>query len=377
MRVLVVHNLARGGARRRLGEQVARLDAEVIELALETATPVTDSPVLVPFAPHAPAVHRGLRPPLRYTDALRLTHAWRRLSNKAQSLGADVVFANPCQFLQAPPMLLSSRLPTVYFCDETRRVDHEPLAAATRNARTRALYAPLYGYERRLDTASARSATTVAANSHYSARCLQSAYGVEATVVPLGVAEVFRHGPLDGAREDVVLSVGMLTVFKGHDLVIRAAARSRRLRHVVIVSPRSDPPQEDGLRRLAGELGVSLDVRIGISDEELRHEYARARVTAYLARAEPFGLAALEAQACGCAVVTSAEGGLCEAIVDGVTGFAVPRDPAAAAVAFDALCDPETAARIASAAASHGRSWSWEVSAARVQGLLEEAIEVR
>ncbi|HET6174611.1 MAG TPA: glycosyltransferase [Gaiellales bacterium] len=109
-----------------------------------------------------------------------------------------------------------------------------------------------------------------------------------------------------------------------------------------------------------------------MGDEELRGEYTRARVMAYLARSEPFGLAALEAQACGCPVVTSAEGGLQETIVEGVTGFAVPRDADAAARAFDALCEPDLAARAQAAAAEHGRGWSWDTSAAQVRVLLAE-----
>jgi UDP-glucose:tetrahydrobiopterin glucosyltransferase len=60
---------------------------------------------------------------------------------------------------------------------------------------------------------------------------------------------------------------------------------------------------------------------------------ARAAVVVYPARwDEPFGLAAAEAQACGCPVVAFRRGGLEEVIVDGVTGFLVPPDdvPAAA-----------------------------------------------
>jgi D-inositol-3-phosphate glycosyltransferase len=40
---------------------------------------------------------------------------------------------------------------------------------------------------------------------------------------------------------------------------------------------------------------------------------------------EPFGLAPLEAMACGIPVVTYAVGGLAESVIDGVTGIHVPR----------------------------------------------------
>ena len=372
MKVLVIHNLKRGGAWRRLSEQVDRLDAEVLELTLASATPVTAAPHVIGFAPRAPVHRRAFRPPFRYADALALALAWRHLSILGRRLRPDVIFANPCQFLQAPPALLSTAIPALYFCDEPRRIDYEPEAAATRNPRTRGLYGPLYACERKLDSASVRRTPRLATNSQFSATRLRSAYGVDAAVVPMGVPDTFRSGPLGGPRDDMVLSVGALTVVKGHDLAILGAARSRDLRRVTIVAPRPDDGEEQRLQRLARESGIALDVRIGISDAELRAAYECARVTAYLARAEPFGLAALEAQACGCPVVGSAEGGLREAILDGVTGFGVARDPEAIARAFDALGDPEVARPMQEAAATHARAWSWDVSAARVRELLEE-----
>ena len=54
---------------------------------------------------------------------------------------------------------------------------------------------------------------------------------------------------------------------------------------------------------------------------------ARAAVVLFPARwAEPFGMAAAEAQACGTPVVAFSCGALGEVIADGVTGFLVPPD---------------------------------------------------
>ena len=60
---------------------------------------------------------------------------------------------------------------------------------------------------------------------------------------------------------------------------------------------------------------------------------ARAAVVLFPARwAEPFGMAAAEAQACGTPVVAFSCGALGEVIADGVTGFLVPPDDVEAAV---------------------------------------------
>jgi L-malate glycosyltransferase len=69
---------------------------------------------------------------------------------------------------------------------------------------------------------------------------------------------------------------------------------------------------------------------------------------------ESFGLAALEAMACGVPVVASKVGGLPEIIEDGVTGFVCPQDDMAcmAGRAVALLTDPELHARVSAAAAS-------------------------
>ena len=72
-----------------------------------------------------------------------------------------------------------------------------------------------------------------------------------------------------------------------------------------------------------------------VTDEEVRHEYRRAAAV-LLPGAEDFGIAPVEAQACGCPVVALAEGGARETVVDGETGILVAEStPAAFADAID------------------------------------------
>jgi D-inositol-3-phosphate glycosyltransferase len=143
------------------------------------------------------------------------------------------------------------------------------------------------------------------------------------------------------------------------------------------VSPRPNDDVERELTELARSTGVELAIRVGISDEDVRAEYRRCRLTAYLARNEPLGLASLEAQACGAPVVVSDEGGLPETLVDGVTGFKVPREATAVAAAFDRLADPALAARMGAAAAAHADDMSWDRSAAVMTELLRGVATTR
>ena len=373
MRVAVIHNLPPGGARRRLAAQMAHMtEVEIAEICPATAAPIRDDATVVPGVQRAPNVPRWRRPPLRYTDLGSLLAAWRRVAREIARSGAAVVYANPCRFAQAPPALLWAALPSLYFCDEPRRVDVEVGGSASRNPLTRGPYGPLHAVERRLDRAATARAARIATNSRYTAGTIASAYGREADVVPMGVDEHFAPNGKSGARH--LLSVGMLTSAKGHDLVLEAAAQTGHRRPVLIVTPRAKPADAAALQARAAGLGVELEIRTNVSDSDLREAYRAAFATLYLARREPLGLVSLEAQACGSPVIVAAEGGLPETVEHGVSGWTVERRPELVAARLDELEDPSRRSALVAGAAARGAGLSWAQSAERIVGLLRETV---
>jgi glycosyltransferase involved in cell wall biosynthesis len=103
--------------------------------------------------------------------------------------------------------------------------------------------------------------------------------------------------------------------YKRVDLAIRACALAKVPLRIV-----GDGPELDRLRELA-DPGVEF---LGaLSDEQVRAAYQGAKAV-LLPGIEDFGIAPLEAQACGRPVVALAKGGACETVVDGVTGSLVP-----------------------------------------------------
>ena len=372
MRVAVIHNLGAGGAHRRLAEHVTNLGADVVEVCLSTAAPITVDAIVVPYGRLALRVPRAARPPLRYLDLARLERAWRRVASVLESSRPDVVYANPCRFLQAPAALLATNVPSLYFCDEPRGGTAE--LAETQNRRTRALYARLHAAESRLDRAAVNHATALATNSAFSARAIGRAYERDAAVLPMGIPPGFTPSwePVEH-----LLSVGTLIPDKGHDIVLRAASLAHTRRPVMIVAPRHDLSEQRRLFRLAAELGIELSVRVAISDAELIRAYRRAHVTLYLAREEPFGLASLEAQACASPVIVSAAGGLPETLRDGETGWAVPRAAAAVAVQLDLLDDPDLRLRMARSAAALACEVTWSRATSELERMLESLGEAR
>ena len=368
MRVAVVHNLTNGGAHRRLAEQVAALEAEVVEFTTSRAVPVTARPYVVPLKLVAPTLPPVLRPLQRHRDLRTLQDVWRVLGALAERDGADVIFANPDSVLRGAVPLGKRAAPVIRYCDEPRRIDYEPALRSSLNPRTRALYAGLRKSERQIDRTAMAEADAIATNSQYSAARILDSYGRTAEVLPCGAP---ARMTADGSEPAHLLSVGSLIPSKGHDLAIEAAALSGLRLPVVVVAHRDNRPERDRLRALAGKHDVQLDVRTAITDEELIGLYRAAFATLYLATAEPLGLVSIEAQACGSPVIVSDEGGLPETVAAGRTGLVVSRDARAAARALHSLTEDGVRARMSRAAASLLNGHSWPASAAGLAAMAE------
>jgi glycosyltransferase involved in cell wall biosynthesis len=84
-------------------------------------------------------------------------------------------------------------------------------------------------------------------------------------------------------------------------------------------------------------LGVALEVKIRVSDDELVETLNRALLLAYAPRLEPFGFAPLEANACGTPVVAVGEAGVRETVLNEVNGLLVDSEPASMADAIERL----------------------------------------
>jgi N-acetyl-alpha-D-glucosaminyl L-malate synthase BshA len=83
-------------------------------------------------------------------------------------------------------------------------------------------------------------------------------------------------------------------------------------------------PELPVVRELADQLGVSRDITYLGKQEDVACVLSMADLLLLPSEKESFGLAALEAMACGKPVVSSNAGGLPEVIQDGVTGFILP-----------------------------------------------------
>ncbi|HEY7685094.1 MAG TPA: N-acetyl-alpha-D-glucosaminyl L-malate synthase BshA [Gemmatimonadales bacterium] len=134
-----------------------------------------------------------------------------------------------------------------------------------------------------------------------------------------------------------------------------------------------DGPDSDAAQREVARLGVKRDVRFFGRVDDIADLLRGADLFLLPSETESFGLAALEAMACGVPVVASKAGGIPEVVADGETGFLAPVGDVTTMTqrALEVLGDPvrlETFRRAAVARAA-------EFSADRVVPLYERLYE--
>jgi glycosyltransferase involved in cell wall biosynthesis len=156
------------------------------------------------------------------------------------------------------------------------------------------------------------------ANSIYSRETIARAYALDSEVCYLGIDTAFFN-PSEEARTGQIVGVGALLAPKRIHLALEAVAKLEPARRKLLwVANTQCLIYREEVLRLAERLGVDFEIKLMVSDEELRQYYRTAGCILYLPRLEPFGYVPLEAAACGAPVITVAEAGLRETMADGL-----------------------------------------------------------
>ncbi len=174
-------------------------------------------------------------------------------------------------------------------------------------------------------------------------------------VRPERVARLRAAWGLDDGQP-VVMLPGRLTDWKGHRVLIDAAARlaRREVRVVLVGSDQGRAAYGEALRRRAAALGLADRLHLPGACGDMPAALLLADVVVHASTApEAFGRVVIEAQAMGRPVIAADLGGPVETVEDGATGWRVPPgDPGALAAAIDrVLALPETSRRAVGARA--------------------------
>jgi len=197
-------------------------------------------------------------------------------------------------------------------------------------------------------------------------------------ITPFGV-DMDRFVPVD--RHDGPLTLGTVKTLAapyGIDLLLRAFAMLKADPAVASAHPDlrlllvGGGPDAAALQVLTRRLGVDGATRFAgaVPHAEVPAWIARLDVYVAASRHESFGVAVVEASACGRPVVTSDAGGLREVVRDGETGFVVPSGdvPALAAALRTLVLDAGLRQRFGAAGRAFVRqAFAWPVCVDRME----------
>ncbi len=158
---------------------------------------------------------------------------------------------------------------------------------------------------RQWDVISANRVDYFIANSQHTARRIWRCYRRQATVIypPVNV----ERFPFQAQKEDFYLTVSRLVSYKRVSLIVQAF---NELKYPLVVI--GDGPQLEAIRKLA-QPNVQV---LGFQPDSVVEQYmARAKGFVYAAY-EDFGIALVEAQACGTPVIAYGAGGALETVRD-------------------------------------------------------------
>jgi glycosyltransferase involved in cell wall biosynthesis len=312
MRVAIVHDwlVANGGAERTLARILecypkAEVFTLVDFLPAEERAFLGDRPIHTSFVQGLPFARRHYR---QYLPLMPLAVEAFDLSDfdliiSSSFCVAKGVLSSPDQVHVSyvhSPMRYAWDLQHQYLREH--RLDH-----GFRSLVTRALLHKM----RIWDARTANGVDCFLANSHYVARRLWKVYRREAEVIhPPVDTEYFR--PAEVERDDYYLTVSRLVPYKCIHLIVDAFAHLPKRRLVVI----GDGPELARLRALARP-NVQI---LGHQPNSVVREYLQRARGFVFAALEDFGIAPVEAQACGTPVIAYGKGGVTESVSEARSG---------------------------------------------------------
>ena len=313
MKIALFHNLPPGGAKRTVYEQVKHLSQKHELRLFQLSNTNEDFLSLYPFVKSKKTYPFSLssnRLRADYQKFFVLPQIHRRMAQDTE--GADVALIHADLYTQAPHILCFLKIPSLYFCQEMLRIAYEPeLAFTDRVSFPKRYYEVLTRQIRKfVDRSNAQSASMILTNSGFTGAKVQKEFNIPALTCHLGVdPQVFY--PQDLPKKTQVLFIDQKDKISGYDFVLQV---------LNLIPPQNRPK----LRILSFSKGAPA-----VLPQNMAKYYSESLATLCTSYNEPFGLAPIESMACGTPVLAVNDGGYQETVLDGLTGWLLPRDPKA------------------------------------------------
>lgn len=175
----------------------------------------------------------------------------------------------------------------------------------------RFLIYPLIAYLRRIDIKQSQNPDYIISNSIFVQKWVKEKYNRDSKVIypPVDLSSF----PLEIEKEDYYVVVGRLVYVKRFDIAIKAFSGTRR--KLIIIGGGA---QEETLKNMA--VGQENIIFTGFLNSKQVSKYIQKAKAFIQTGVEGFGIAPIEAQACGTPVIAFSEGGVLETVIENETG---------------------------------------------------------
>lgn len=354
MKVAVYHNLNPGGAKRVLYEQLKYLTGRSHKLSVFELENDDNKFNLRDIVDEVYRYKLDIKSypmiPKRISSDVqtfyRLYKINKIISKHINKNSFDITYVNTDVNIEAPFLLRWVKTPTLYFDQEMLAIVYSKFMKFDMDVfLVNRLYEKLYRYTRKvIDLSNTKYAGQIVTQSKYMRSFIKGTYGMRSKVCYPGVDANIFHNSDASQLERQILFIGN-TKSRVFDLV------------------------SESIKNVNKDMEIKLEVLSSSSkemtnnkDDQLANIYSRSIATICTVPFEAFGLKAIESMACETPVLAVNEGGYRETVIDGVTGFLLPRDPRAFAEKIEWLVNnPDKARRMGKAGRELvKKNFTWE-----------------
>lgn len=364
MRIAFFHELPRGGARRAINEYARQLKKNhtvnlfIVDEKRESRENKFYSKVF--FNKFLPKKWKGNNWKIRlYKDTVELIKLYllnRKIANVIDENKYDIVLVSASKYIEAPFIMRFLSTPFVFYIhDPYYRIIYDSMLKISKN-----LDVFRYSYEtinriirKILDKQNLVRAKLCLGPSKFIANLFSKTYRKKCEVIYYGVdTQVFK--PV-GIKKDIdVFYIGSGHPIDGYFLVEKLIERTKNLKLNIKC--------------------LMTDKEWISNDKDLVNLYQRSKILLATAYREGLGLVPLEAMACGVPVIATNEAGHKETVVDGITGYLLPRDSEVFAKKLDYIFShPKNLLEMGiNARKIMVKDWSWSSRGNQLLGILKK-----
>ena len=113
----------------------------------------------------------------------------------------------------------------------------------------------------------------------------------------------------------------------GPDVLLRALSKVKKVIPDIVLNMAGEGEATTAITKMITDLGLEKNVHLVgfIENDQLYDFYSQQHLMIMPSHKEAFGVAAVEASACGRPVIATDVGGIPEVLVDGTTGLLIPK----------------------------------------------------